>query len=89
MPTKNNFSGPLRRFVNLNQLEYLNLEGNYFSSEIPSFYSEFQRLEVQALHGNWLSGRIPSSLSQLLNLQELYLGYFNTFEGRIPPDWGN
>ncbi|KAJ8443053.1 LOW QUALITY PROTEIN: hypothetical protein Cgig2_004258 [Carnegiea gigantea] len=75
VPTNNNFSGLLPRFVNLNQLEYLNLEGNYFSSEIPSFYSELQRL--------------PSSLSQLLNLQELYLGNFNTFEGRIPPDWGN
>jgi len=34
----NNFSGPLPRFVNMNQLDYLNLGGSYFSGEIPSFY---------------------------------------------------
>ena len=42
----NNFSGRLPELVNLKQLKYLNLGGNYFLGEIPSFYSELQRMEV-------------------------------------------
>ncbi|KAJ8425609.1 hypothetical protein Cgig2_004361 [Carnegiea gigantea] len=60
---------PLPELVNLKQIKYLDLGGNYFSD------------------WNSLTGKLPSSLSQLLNIQELHLGYSNTFEGRIPPEW--
>ncbi|KAJ8425605.1 hypothetical protein Cgig2_004357 [Carnegiea gigantea] len=50
----NNFSCPVPRFVNLNQLEYLNLGGNYFSGKIPSFHSKLQRLENRSLAASTL-----------------------------------
>ncbi|KAI5655959.1 hypothetical protein M9H77_24752 [Catharanthus roseus] len=85
----NNFTGSLpTEFVTLTRLRNLNLGGNYFDGEIPEVYSEFENLEVLSLYGNGLTGKIPASLSKLPKLQELYLGYFNAYEGGIPPELG-
>ncbi|KAL0360528.1 UNVERIFIED_CONTAM: Leucine-rich repeat receptor-like kinase protein HAR1 [Sesamum radiatum] len=86
----NNFSGNLpAEFVKLKKLKFLKLAGNYFSGEIPEVYSEFQSLTHLALQGNSLTGKIPAGLARIPNLQELYLGYFNTYEGGIPPEFGS
>ncbi|XP_027150631.1 receptor protein kinase CLAVATA1 [Coffea eugenioides] len=86
----NDFTGFLpTAFVNLPKLRTLKLGGNYFYGEIPEAYSQFQNLEILALQGNGLSGRIPSSLARLPKLQNLLLGYFNSYEGGIPPEFGS
>ncbi|KAL0366019.1 UNVERIFIED_CONTAM: Leucine-rich repeat receptor-like kinase protein HAR1 [Sesamum radiatum] len=86
----NNFSGELPvQFVKLKKLRFLKLAGNYFFGEIPEIYSEFESVTHLALQGNSLTGKIPSSLARIPNLQELYLGYYNTYEGGIPPEFGS
>ncbi|CAA3030232.1 receptor kinase CLAVATA1 [Olea europaea subsp. europaea] len=83
----NNFSGELPcEFVKLKKLKILTLGGNYFSGEIPITYSEFENLTNLGLHGNSLSGKIPASLAKIPNLQVLRLGYFNVYDGGIPPE---
>ncbi|KAL2249986.1 receptor protein kinase CLAVATA1 [Sesamum indicum] len=86
----NNFSGNLpAEFVKLKNLKFLKLAGNFFSGEIPEVYSEFHSLTHLALQGNSLTGKIPAGLARIPNLQELYLGYYNTYEGGIPPEFGS
>ncbi|KAK6131302.1 hypothetical protein DH2020_034952 [Rehmannia glutinosa] len=86
----NNFSGNLpEEFVKLKKLRFLKLAGNYFSGEIPEIYSEFESLTHLALQGNSLTGKIPAGLAKIPNLLELYLGYFNTYSGGIPPEFGS
>ncbi|KAL6511877.1 hypothetical protein OROGR_021474 [Orobanche gracilis] len=86
----NGFSGNLpAEFVKLNKLKFLNLAGNYFSGEIPEIYSEFRSLTHLALQGNSLTGKIPAGLAKIPNLLELYLGYYNTYSGGIPPEFGS
>ncbi|KAF8377809.1 hypothetical protein HHK36_031194 [Tetracentron sinense] len=86
----NNFTGSLpTELVQLKRLKHLQLGGNFFSGEIPAIYSEIQSLEYLGLNANGLSGRFPASLARLPNLQELYVGYYNTYEGGIPPELGS
>ncbi|KAI3797469.1 hypothetical protein L1987_32726 [Smallanthus sonchifolius] len=86
----NNFSGKLPlEFVKLENLKRLFLGGNFFSGEIPEEYSEFPSLISLGLQGNELSGRIPASLSRLPDLEELWLGYYNSYAGGIPPEFGS
>lgn len=86
----NNFTGFLpTEFSRLTKLRILKLGGNYFRGEIPEAYSEFENLEVLSLVGNELTGKIPSSLARLPKLQMLYLGYYNAYEGGIPPELGS
>ncbi|KAL8466796.1 hypothetical protein ACS0TY_035740 [Phlomoides rotata] len=86
----NNFAGKLPvGFVNLKRLKFLNLGGNYFSGEIPEIYSDLRSVTHLALQGNSLTGNIPASLAKIPNLQELYLGYDNTYSGGIPPEFGS
>ncbi|KAF3446798.1 hypothetical protein FNV43_RR11978 [Rhamnella rubrinervis] len=85
----NNFTGPLpTELVKLKKIKYLHLGGNYFSGEIPEIYSEIQSLEYLGLNGNWLIGKVPASLARLNNLTHLYVGYFNKYQGGIPPELG-
>ncbi|XP_076959499.1 uncharacterized protein LOC143635593 [Bidens hawaiensis] len=85
----NNFSGKLPvEFVKLRGLEKLFLGGNFFSGGIPEEYSEFPSLRSLGLQGNGLSGRIPASLARVSTLEELWIGYFNSYEGGIPPEFG-
>ncbi|XP_052189790.1 receptor protein kinase CLAVATA1-like [Diospyros lotus] len=86
----NNFSGKLpSQFAGLKRLRTVHLGGNYFSGEIPEAYADIQSLESLGLQGNGLTGRIPASLARLSNLQELCLGYFNAYQGGIPPELGS
>jgi Leucine-rich repeat (LRR) protein len=45
-------------------------------------------LEYLSLSGNDLHGEIPGELGNLTNLREIYLGYYNVFEGGIPKELG-
>ncbi|PSS19857.1 Receptor protein kinase [Actinidia chinensis var. chinensis] len=85
----NNLTGELpTEFAKLRKLKILHLGGNYFSGEIPEAYAEILSLEILGLQGNNLVGKIPASLSRLSNLQELTIGYFNSYEGGVPPELG-
>ncbi|KAH9693437.1 Receptor protein kinase CLAVATA1 [Citrus sinensis] len=85
----NNFTGPLPvEIVSLKNLKHLSFGGNYFSGEIPESYSEIQSLEYLGLNGIGLNGTAPVFLSLLKNLREMYIGYFNTYTGGIPPEFG-
>uniref|UniRef100_A0A6J0PS05 non-specific serine/threonine protein kinase n=2 Tax=Elaeis guineensis var. tenera TaxID=51953 RepID=A0A6J0PS05_ELAGV len=85
----NNFSGRLPRcLAKLPRLRHLHLGGNFFFGEIPESYGGIESLEYLGLYGNDLSGRVPVSLSRLTNLREMYIGYYSTYEGGIPPEFG-
>ncbi|WOL17237.1 leucine-rich repeat receptor-like kinase protein FLORAL ORGAN NUMBER1 [Canna indica] len=85
----NNFSGPLPvGLAAAPRLRYLHLGGNYFSGAIPEAYADIENLEYLGLNGNTLSGRVPASLSRLPKLKYLYIGYYNMFDGGIPPEFG-
>ncbi|XP_031120151.1 receptor protein kinase CLAVATA1-like [Ipomoea triloba] len=86
----NDFTGNLPvEFVKLRKLKVLKLGGNFFTGKIPEAYSEIKSLRSLGLQGNSLTGIIPPSLAKLPNLEELCLGYFNTYEGGIPPELGS
>ncbi|KAF5455754.1 hypothetical protein F2P56_025300 [Juglans regia] len=86
----NNFSGPLpAEFVNLKWLKHLSLGGNFFSGPIPEIYADIQSLEYLGLNGNSHTGKFPASLGRLNNLKEMYVGYFNAYDGGIPPELGS
>ncbi|KAG2556795.1 hypothetical protein PVAP13_8NG033002 [Panicum virgatum] len=85
----NNFSAPLPLGVAaLPRLRYLDLGGNYFTGEIPAAYGRMPAVEYLSLNGNNLQGRIPPELGNLTTLRELYLGYYNVFDGGVPPELG-
>ncbi|CAO2141317.1 unnamed protein product [Urochloa humidicola] len=71
------------------RLRYVDLGGNYFTGEIPVLYGRMAAVEYLSLNGNNLQGRIPEELGNLTTLKELYLGYYNVFDGGIPPELGN
>ncbi|KAK8606940.1 hypothetical protein V6N13_052692 [Hibiscus sabdariffa] len=86
----NNMTGELPISVTeLPNLRHLHLGGNFFSGQIPSSYGRWEHLEYLAVSGNQLGGRIPPEIGNLKKLQQLYIGYYNTFEGGLPPEIGN
>ncbi|KAJ4841965.1 hypothetical protein Tsubulata_039045 [Turnera subulata] len=86
----NNMTGDLPLTVTeIPSLLHLHLGGNYFSGQIPPQYGQWQFLQYLAVSGNELAGKIPPEIGNLSKLQELYIGYFNTFEGGLPPEIGN
>ncbi|KAK9097064.1 hypothetical protein Sjap_022561 [Stephania japonica] len=86
----NNMSGPLPVAVTeIPSLKHLHLGGNFFSGNIPPEYGRWEFLEYLAVSGNELTGRIPPQIGNLSRLQQLYAGYFNSYEGGIPPEIGN
>ncbi|GMI68741.1 BARELY ANY MERISTEM 1 [Hibiscus trionum] len=86
----NNMTGDLPISVTeLPNLRHLHLGGNFFSGQIPSSYGRWEHLEYLAVSGNELGGRIPPEIGNLKKLQQLYIGYYNTFEGGLPPEIGN
>ncbi|GMI67990.1 BARELY ANY MERISTEM 1 [Hibiscus trionum] len=86
----NNMTGELPVSVTeLPNLRHLHFGGNYFSGQIPSSYGRWEHLEYLAVSGNELDGKIPPEIGNLTTLQQLYIGYFNTFEGGLPPEIGN
>ncbi|GAB4847165.1 hypothetical protein Ancab_026176 [Ancistrocladus abbreviatus] len=47
-----------------------------------------ENLEYLAVSGNELGGAIPPEIGNLTKLKELYVGYFNSYTGGIPPEMG-
>ncbi|XP_065039687.1 leucine-rich repeat receptor-like serine/threonine-protein kinase BAM1 [Musa acuminata AAA Group] len=70
------------------RIKYVDLGGNYISGRIPASYGSLTRLEYLSLNGNDLRGRIPGELGNLTSLKQLYLGYYNVFDGGIPTELG-
>ncbi|MQL75795.1 hypothetical protein Taro_008171 [Colocasia esculenta] len=86
----NNFTAPLPLgLVKLRRLRYLDLGGNFFYGKIPPEYGGLEALKYLQLAGNDLRGKIPGELGNLTSLRELYLGYYNVFDGGIPAELGN
>ena len=63
--------------------EWLLLDGNDLSGEIPPELGSLSNLEWLDLGYNELSGEIPPELGSLSNLEELDLGY-NDLSGCVP-----
>ncbi|ERN14197.1 hypothetical protein AMTR_s00033p00083200 [Amborella trichopoda] len=86
----NNLTGPLPLEVTeMEALRHLHLGGNFFTGTIPPEYGKWGFIEYLAVSGNELTGKIPGELGNLTKLQQLYLGYYNIYEGGIPPELGN
>ncbi|KAJ4981478.1 hypothetical protein NE237_032315 [Protea cynaroides] len=85
----NNFFGSLPLgIIELPKLKHLDIGGNYFTGKIPLSYGIMEELNYLSLAGNNLGGFIPGELGNLTNLKQLYLGYYNDFQGGIPPEFG-
>ncbi|CAN1777366.1 Leucine-rich repeat receptor-like serine/threonine-protein kinase BAM1 [Linum perenne] len=86
----NNMTGDLPLSVTeMPNLRHLHLGGNFFGGKIPSEYGRWESLEYLALSGNELVGSIPPELGNLTKLQELYIGYYNSYDGGLPAEIGN
>ncbi|CAM6041740.1 unnamed protein product [Sphagnum compactum] len=86
----NNFSGPLPPDLwEIASLTHLSLGGNYFEGNIPTTYGSFPSLVYLGISGNSLTGAIPEELGNLAELEELYMGYYNSFSSGIPASFGN
>ncbi|GJN24458.1 hypothetical protein PR202_gb12198 [Eleusine coracana subsp. coracana] len=70
-------------------LRHLHLGGNFFSGSIPREFGRWSRLQYLAVSGNELSGPVPPELGNITSLNELYIGYFNSYSGDLPPELGN
>ena len=73
---------------NLDQLERLDLNGNYLHGSIPAELGNLTRLRELHLAGNQLSGSIPAELGRLNQLEWLDLSN-NQLSGSIPAELGN
>ncbi|CAN0863436.1 Receptor-like protein EIX2 [Linum grandiflorum] len=90
----NNFlSGNLFKFLCFNpaqarDTEFLNLQGNFLSGEIPECWRTWGKLKVVRLGSNKLRGSIPSSIGTLSSLLSLRIQN-NSLTGEIPLSLGN
>ncbi|CAN1813731.1 Receptor-like protein EIX2 [Linum perenne] len=90
----NNFlSGNLLKFLCFNpaqmrDTEFLNLQGNCLSGEIPDCWSSWGSLKVIRLGNNELRGNIAKSIGTLKNLLSLRVQN-NSLTGEIPLSLGN
>ena len=73
---------------NLQNLEVLDLSGNFLTGFIPAELNGLQRLETLWLEDNFLSGAIPPELSALTSLRYLNLGR-NNLSGGVPAELGS
>lgn len=73
----------------MTSLRHLHLGGNYFTGKIPSEYGSWEHLEYLAVSGNGLGGVIPPEIGNLTKLRQLYVGYYNIYDGGIPAEIGN
>ncbi|KAJ0809679.1 putative protein kinase RLK-Pelle-LRR-XI-1 family [Helianthus annuus] len=78
---------PETLFINLRNLECLNLTNNMFQGPILQDLHLFPNLEVIQLFENQFEGRIPSSIGQLQNLRHLDL-HLNRLNSSIPYELG-
>ncbi|CAN1813730.1 Receptor-like protein EIX2 [Linum perenne] len=90
----NNFlSGNLLKFLCFNStqmmaIEFLNLQGNLLSGEIPDCWRNWHSLKVLRLGSNVLRGKIPNSVGTLSSLLSLRFQN-NSLTGEIPLSLGN
>ena len=71
----------------LDQLEVLDLTGNFLGGMLPPELGQLTRLVNLDLGANSLSGHIPAALGDLAELESLNLGG-NFLAGRIPSELG-
>ncbi|CAL5046379.1 unnamed protein product [Urochloa decumbens] len=84
--SNNSFHGSLPEFLNLTSMQYLVLNNNYISGEMPtSICNRSYLLAVVDTSNNRFSGSLPNCISQLSNLYILNLRG-NYFSGSIPTD---
>ncbi|KAG2327760.1 hypothetical protein Bca52824_010488 [Brassica carinata] len=82
----NHFSGtlnPNNSLFELQNLRYLDLAANNFSSSLPSEFGNLYKLEVLCLSTNDFFGHVPPTFSNLTSLTELYFAQ-NKFTGSFP-----
>ncbi|PHT99692.1 hypothetical protein BC332_29480 [Capsicum chinense] len=72
--------------ADINNLEYLYLDGNNFSGPIPQALVTAPFLSILDLSDNNLSGNIPAWLGNISSLKYLGLSR-NHLKGHIPPDY--
>ncbi|XP_057851358.2 putative leucine-rich repeat receptor-like serine/threonine-protein kinase At2g24130 [Cryptomeria japonica] len=66
-------------------LEYLWLQLNGISGDLPSYLGGLQQLRVIDLSHNKLTGRIPNAIGQCFRLERIDLSY-NSLTGNIPSE---
>ena len=76
------------KWLDLSNLEWLGLNSNELSGEIPAELGSLSNLESLDLSGNGLSGEIPAELGSLSNLTWLSLAD-NGLSGGIPAELGS
>ncbi|EYU39802.1 hypothetical protein MIMGU_mgv1a000665mg [Erythranthe guttata] len=86
-------SGPIdTSFKNLKSLNFINLEGNNLSSEVPRFLPGFTDLQVSlqmvSLYETNFTGKLPDSIGNLKAMTNLLL-YTCNFYGSIPRSLAN
>ncbi|XP_037429746.1 leucine-rich repeat receptor-like serine/threonine-protein kinase BAM3 [Triticum dicoccoides] len=86
----NDLAGPLPDASKLpaRALVHLDLGGNFFSATIPRSFGSLEAVQFLSVAGNSLTGAIPPELGNLTALRQLFLGYFNQFDGGIPAELG-
>ncbi|CAN1344617.1 Receptor-like protein EIX2 [Linum perenne] len=91
--SNNLLSGNLTKFLCFNstqarETQFLNLQGNLLSGEIPDCWSSWGSLKVLRLGSNKLKGNIPNSIGNLISLLSLRFQN-NSLTGEIPSSLGN
>ncbi|CAN1190419.1 Receptor-like protein EIX2 [Linum perenne] len=91
--SNNLLSGKLLKFLCFNpnqmkEMEFLNLQCNHLTGEIPNCWKAWQRLKAIKLGSNKFSGKIPNSIGYLNNLKSLRFQNLS-LTGEIPPSLGN
>ncbi|KAL9165450.1 hypothetical protein ABFS82_06G171500 [Erythranthe guttata] len=78
-------SGPIdTSFKNLKSLNFINLEGNNLSSEVPRFLPGFTDLQVLNLASTQLYGDFPGNVFLLPKLQTIDLSKNSNLTGELP-----
>ncbi|KAI7736502.1 hypothetical protein M8C21_000486 [Ambrosia artemisiifolia] len=79
----NYLSGPIPHEWQSTELEFICLENNMLSGNVPAELGKLNKLNILVLTANNLTGELPMELNNLTNLTELRLDS-NYFSGRIP-----
>ncbi|KAL4591604.1 hypothetical protein LXL04_004573 [Taraxacum kok-saghyz] len=74
--------------LNLTYLNHLDLSGNSFYGNIPTFIGSLTKLSFLNLGNNNLNGTIHKSIGSMVRLRYLSLSY-NSLHGTIPLEFGN
>ncbi|CAN0863292.1 Receptor-like protein EIX2 [Linum grandiflorum] len=91
--SNNLLSGNLRRFLCFNpsqvkDMQFLSLQSNHLTGEIPNCWKHWQNLLAIRLGSNKFTGKIPNSIGYASSLRSLRLQNLS-LTGEIPPSLGN